>query len=162
MTRAVALLLVSGAVFLVAASVQAVHAAQAVRGAEARPQGTAPAVVPTNAPADRRSSNDRVYTDAQADRGQVLFGDVCLVCHTDPFWKPSWQGRSLGELYTSIRRFMPDDNPGTLTGGEVVSALAYILRSNGVPAGTVALPDDPDALSLIAIDAPSSTALPVR
>lgn len=116
-------------------------------------QGASSAVM-----ANRRTSNDRVYTDTQADRGKVLFGDVCLVCHTDPFWKPSWQGRSLAELYSSIRRFMPDDNPGTLSGEEVVSALAYILRSNGVAAGTSALPDDLDALALVTIAAPPTSA----
>jgi len=58
----------------------------------------------------------------------------------------------MGELYTKILKFMPDDNPGTLTGEEVVSALAYILKSNGAPAGPSPLPDDPTALDRIAID----------
>lgn len=101
-----------------------------------------------------RSSRDGVYMDAQADRGKVLFTDVCLACHTDPFWRPSWRGRTMGDLYGKILRFMPDDNPGSLTGPEVVSALAYILKGNGAPAGPDPLPDDLEALHRIVIDEP--------
>ena len=112
---------------------------------------TAQDAEPTRA---RRSTNDGVYSEAQAARGKVLFEDVCLVCHTDPFWKPSWHGRSLGDLYAFVLRFMPDDNPGSLSSAEAASALAYILRSNGVAAGTAALPEDATALERIIIDEP--------
>ena len=85
---------------------------------------------------------DRVYTDEQAARGKVLFGDICIVCHTDPFWREGWEGRSLADLYVLINRFMPDDNPGSLTGKEVAEVLAYILKTNDLPAGQSVLPAD--------------------
>ena len=106
-------------------------------------------------PARMRSTNDGVYTDAQAARGRVLFTDVCSVCHNDPLWRPSWQGKPIGEVYTKILKYMPDDNPGTLSSAEVTSALAYILNSNGVPAGAEPLPDDIDVLNRILVAEPA-------
>ena len=108
-------------------------------------------IEPTTSP---RSTNSGVYTNAQAEKGRVLFSDVCIVCHTDPFWRPSWRGKPLGELFTKILKYMPDDNPGTLSRDEVVSALAYILSSNGAPAGPSPLPDDVAALDRIVVDEP--------
>jgi len=101
-----------------------------------------------------RTTNDGVYSQAQADRGRVLFTDVCLVCHTDPFWRPGWRGRPVAELYTKILKLMPDDNPGTLTGEETAAALAYILSSNGAPAGPDSLPADPAILDRITVVEP--------
>jgi mono/diheme cytochrome c family protein len=101
-----------------------------------------------------RSTNDGVFTDAQAARGRVLFTDVCAACHPDPFWRPSWSGRSVEELYTTIVKFMPDDNPGSVSGGEAADVLAYILQGNDFPAGAQALPDDPAALAAVTIVEP--------
>ena len=116
--------------------------------------GLAIGVVTAASQAPTKSTNDGVYTDAQAARGRVLFTDVCIVCHTDPLWRTSWQGKPLGDVYTKILKFMPDDNPGTLSSVEVTSALAYILNSNGVPAGAEALPDDVTVLDRIVIAEP--------
>jgi S-disulfanyl-L-cysteine oxidoreductase SoxD len=105
-------------------------------------------------PTRMRSTNDGIYTEAQAERGRVLFTDVCSICHNDPLWRPGWQGKPLGEVYTKILKYMPDDNPGTLSSAEVVAALAYIMRSNGVAAGTEPLPDDVTVLDRITVVEP--------
>jgi alcohol dehydrogenase (cytochrome c) len=105
-----------------------------------------------------RSSNDRVFTAAQAERGKVLFADVCSACHPDPLWRPTWEGKPLGDLYTKISKFMPDDNPGTLTPAEALSAIAYILQANGAPAGELPLTENLTVLNRIRIDpAPPQT-----
>lgn len=108
--------------------------------------------VRAQAPSDMRSSNDRVFTAAQAERGRVLFADVCSACHPDPLWRPTWTGKPLGNLFTKIRKFMPDDNPGTLTDAEALSAIAYILQANGAPSGETPLTEDLDALNRIRVD----------
>jgi mono/diheme cytochrome c family protein len=103
----------------------------------------------------QRSVTDRIYSAEQADRGRTLFRDVCITCHPDPFWRSSWEGRTLGDLYTKIVKFMPDDAPGTLSAAEAASAVAYILQSNGFEAGETALPADEAALGRIRVEAPS-------
>lgn len=100
------------------------------------------------------STEQGVYTEAQAERGRVLFSDVCRACHPDPFWRPSWRERSVGELYSIIVKSMPDDNPGSVSGAEAVDVLAYILQGNGAPSGSAPLPDDLEQLMRIRIASP--------
>ncbi|MGE3401829.1 MAG: YncE family protein [Vicinamibacterales bacterium] len=119
-----------------------------IRTAERPPQRS------TSAGPVSRSTMDGVFTAAQAARGRVLFSDVCAACHPDPFWRPSWSGRSVEELYTTIVKFMPDDNPGSVTGREAADVLAYILQGNEFPAGQAPLADDPAALAAIRIAEP--------
>lgn len=102
-----------------------------------------------------RSSLDGVYSPAQAERGRVLFSDACIICHPDPFWRQSWQGKDLSGLFTKIVKTMPDDSPGSLSPSEAAAAVAYILQSNGSRAGTVDLPTDVRLLSRIRVDAPA-------
>jgi cytochrome c5 len=102
-----------------------------------------------------RSSNEGVYSAEQAARGKVLFSDICLVCHTDPFWRPGWEGKPLADIYTKILEYMPDDNPGTLSAEETSAVLAYILNSSGVPAGEEALPTERALLEEIVVEKPA-------
>lgn len=106
------------------------------------------------APPGIHSVRDGVYTEAQAARGHVTFRDVCSVCHPDPLWRPTWQSKRVGELYRFISRFMPDDNPRSLTSREVVEVLAYIFSANKLPAGASELPDRYEDLMLIRIEEP--------
>jgi cytochrome c len=117
--------------------------------------GLATAVVcAAQVPPGLRSVRDGVYTEAQAARGRVTFRDTCSVCHPDPLWRPTWQGKRIGELYRFIGRFMPDDNPKSLTSREVVDVLAYIFSANRLPAGASELPDRYEDLMLIRIEEP--------
>lgn len=101
-----------------------------------------------------RSVVDRVYSADQAARGQTLFRDVCIICHPDPLWRSNWEGRPVGDIYTKVRRFMPDDDPGSLSAEEAASAVAYILQSNGFDAGPSPLPADETVLNRIRVEAP--------
>jgi mono/diheme cytochrome c family protein len=111
-----------------------------------------------------RSTADGVYTTAQANQGRELWASACQNCHTPhaglPF-KNKWMGRDLAALFTYTRNEMPKSDPGSLTDDEITLAIAYLLRVNGMPAGSTALPADSAALQRIRFDSvrsvPTST-----
>ena len=69
----------------------------------------------------------RVYTEAQAKRGQVFYQDFCEACHgpalagdtaaplVGPKFEELWIGKSYRDLFEKIRVTMPPDAPGTIT-----------------------------------------------
>src|SRR5262245_1034171 len=77
-----------------------------------------------------RSAWDRVYTDAQADRGERAYGQACSHCHglslegdgareiptlvSDQFLR-HWRGKTVQALFDSLMRSMPADDLGSLT-----------------------------------------------
>ncbi|MCC7054605.1 MAG: c-type cytochrome [Gemmatimonadaceae bacterium] len=112
-------------------------------------------------PATRRDSTrttmDGVYTLAQATKGKDLFAMRCQSCHTPtqhsgPPFRNKWFGKSLGDLYTYIRREMPKNEPRSLSDQEYTLALAFLLRMNGMPTGPVPLAADSAALQSIRLD----------
>jgi hypothetical protein len=64
-----------------------------------------------------------------------------------------FDGQSAGDLVHRIQTTMPMDNPGTLSMATVTDIAAFILQSNGAPAGSTELPSDPSAQSLIQFQA---------
>lgn len=107
-----------------------------------------------------RSVLDSVYSEPQADRGEVVFDDVCSSCHAasqfrgDTF-SMNWTRRTLRDLYRLIRSSMPQDSPGRLSDQEYIDVVAYLLQLNRYPAGEAELAPDEDALRRIRIDDPS-------
>ena len=102
---------------------------------------------------------DGVYTVAQANRGEPLYGDMCSVCHgaqlggadfgpelLGEFVAAQWNDLPLAELYYLIRDTMPANAPGTLTGQEAADLLAFILHKGNYPDGTHELPADAESL----------------
>ena len=92
-----------------------------------------------------------IYTAEQATIGATAYATVCAACHradlSGQFEAPplaganfmnAWRGRSTNELYTKIATSMPPTAPGSLNEQAVTSLVAFILRSNGVPAGNQA------------------------
>jgi mono/diheme cytochrome c family protein len=102
----------------------------------------------------QKTTNDRVYSKAQADGAKASFNKLCADCHAftvaakkrpadlplgdDPFLK-KWNGRSLDELVTLIVMTMPNDGSAVVTDAEAIDMVAYILQQNGFPAGPAAL-----------------------
>jgi len=98
-----------------------------------------------------------VYTAAQAERGKTVFNTTCLRCHavdlsgtTAPALKgdrfqSSWGGGMIDSLFGKIRDTMPP-NFGTLLDDQAkLDIVAYILQTNGFPAGASELkPDSSD------------------
>jgi S-disulfanyl-L-cysteine oxidoreductase SoxD len=100
---------------------------------------------------------DGVYTLAQATRGSDVFAQFCKSCHTPtvhsgPPFRAKWFGRSLSDLYGYLRREMPKNEPGSMSDVDYARALAYLLRINGMPAGSVPLAADSAALHRIRLD----------
>ena len=98
------------------------------------------------------AQDSTLYTEEQAAAGAVLFGKSCAECHekadiTKADFRSKWNGRTLFELFELVRTTMPDSNPGGLTREEYASAMAYILKANGLPAGTTVVMPDSAAMS---------------
>jgi hypothetical protein len=117
--------------------------------------------------AAKRSVWDGVYTEAQANRGERQYGRSCEQCHRadmsgDPVeevpslvldtFMTAWNGRSVKELFETVKRSMPKDNPGSLGTGAYVDVVAYLLQANKFPSGAKELDRNPDRLEPIVIE----------
>jgi mono/diheme cytochrome c family protein len=107
----------------------------------------------------RRTVWDGAYTEAQAARGTVAFGQSCSGCHAlaaegkaplvgEPFWK-SFAQETVAELLDYVTTNMPNGAPGSLNESTYRDIVALILKSNGFPAGTIEL--EPGAIANVQI-----------
>ncbi len=108
------------------------------------------------AAAQKRTTKSRVYTSAQATRGESTYMSLCVSCHPPATYKGAvflqWQGRTLGELLAFLQEKMPKNDPGSLTAKQYTEVIAYLLKLNTMPAGRADLPADAKVLRAIAID----------
>lgn len=111
------------------------------------------AVAPA-ATAEQKTTNDGIYSKAQADAAKPRFDKLCAECHAftvaakkqekdlplgdEPFLK-KWEGRGLEELATIIVTTMPNDGSAVVNDEETLNLLAYILQRNGYAAGAAPL-----------------------
>lgn len=105
-----------------------------------------------------------VYTSEQADAGAQLYATRCAMCHgkmlEGTYETPALQGRfianwskaPLANLYDYLARAMPQFAPGSLKPGEDARIVAFLLRANGLPAGSKPLPADSMALQRITLE----------
>ena len=113
-----------------------------------------------------RTTNDKVFAEAQATRGAAVYQEQCASCHgpqlagietlmapplAGPEFALSWNDLSVNDLFERIRIGMPKNKPGTLTREQIADALAFILRFNKSPSGSSELSNDADALKAIKI-----------
>ena len=109
-----------------------------------------------------RTTWEGVYTDAQAKRGDAIYGDRCASCHAPDLsgmdqapalagaeFRTEWNDLSMKDLFERTRISMPADKPGSLEGTQVADVLAFVLAKNGFPAGPTELPSGADALKSI-------------
>jgi len=117
-----------------------------------------------DAPKPPTTTEEGVYTDAQAKQGKNVYSQNCASCHLDDLsgsgqalplagdsFMQSWEGQTVDDLYEVIHDTMPQDKPGTLTPDQAVQVISYILQFNKFPAGQTALPTDPAAMKTIVI-----------
>jgi mono/diheme cytochrome c family protein len=90
---------------------------------------------------------DGVYSAAQAERGKTVFLNACIRCHgadlagtTAPALKgdrffATWGGDSVSRLFEKIRDTMPPNFSTTLDDSAKLDIVAFILQTNGYPAG---------------------------
>jgi len=106
-----------------------------------------------------QTTKDGIYTDAQAARGEAVYGRSCASCHgpnlegdgqapalADRDFASEWNDQPLSDLFERIRTTMPGDAPGTLKPAEVADAIAFMLKKGNQPAGATDLPADAAAL----------------
>jgi len=109
-----------------------------------------------SASADPRTVNDGVYTEKQADTGEVLYSQHCLLCHDKKYFRPvleRWEGQPIGVLFTVMSTSMPESNPGFLSEKEYVDILAYILSLSRYAPGDTELDYQDGALNELMVEA---------
>lgn len=103
-----------------------------------------------------KTTKARVYSAAQATRGEALYMSMCVSCHPPATYTGAvfltWQGRTMGDLLAFLQEKMPKNDPGSLTAKEYADVMAYLLKLNKMPAGRVDLPADAKVLRGINID----------
>ncbi len=104
--------------------------------------------------ARQATTNDGIYSKAQADAAKAPFVKLCAECHAftvaalkqpkdlplgdEPFLK-KWEGRALDELLTLIVTTMPNDGSAVVSDEEALNLLAYVLQQNGFAPGKAPL-----------------------
>lgn len=101
---------------------------------------------------------DGVFTAAQAARGEERYKASCSSCHAEDLLGGSgpalvgevfyqrWNDQTVSDLLLTVRQTMPQDSPDSLGTAGYVDLLAFLLKSNGAPAGSTELPQDQAAL----------------
>jgi S-disulfanyl-L-cysteine oxidoreductase SoxD len=105
---------------------------------------------------------DGVYTPQQSDRGKALYTMQCSSCHgtalegtgqapplAGPDFKGDWNGQTADDLFEKMQTSMPADQPGKLSRAQNADILAFLLNSNGFPAGQTELSTDAALLAKI-------------
>ena len=124
-------------------------------------------IAATPAPVSTRTG---VYTQAQAADGAKLYAIRCAMCHgrqlEGSYEIPALQGRfianwsraPLTNLNDYIARAMPQFAPGSLKPDETAKIVAYLLKENGLPAGSQPLSSGGAAMARIMLEPAPLTA----
>jgi S-disulfanyl-L-cysteine oxidoreductase SoxD len=110
---------------------------------------------------------DGVYSAPQAARGADGFVQNCAPCHGASLggvgeapallgaqFIADFNGLTVGDLFERIRTTMPLNNPGGLSRDQYADILAFLLKSNGFPAGPRELYRRTEYLNVIRFEAP--------
>jgi hypothetical protein len=101
----------------------------------------------------------------------MAFNQSCAGCHAlaaegkaplvgEPFWK-SFAQKTVGDLLEFVSTYMPNGTPGSLNASAYQDIVAFMLKSNGFPAGTTELaPNTIAGVQIIPKD--GSTELPAN
>jgi S-disulfanyl-L-cysteine oxidoreductase SoxD len=91
---------------------------------------------------------DGVYNQDQAKRGRSAYDAKCASCHDGGTMGPElwgdafqaqWENKYVREFFNRIQTTMPEDAPGTMSENDVLDVVAYVLQTNGFPAGDKAI-----------------------
>lgn len=109
------------------------------------------AAAPLHQSATQKTTNDGIYTKAQADGAKAQYQKICADCHAftvaakkkpkdlplgdEPFFEV-WEGRTVTDLINVTHLTMPNDGSAVLSEKEAVDLIAYVLQQNGFPAGS--------------------------
>jgi mono/diheme cytochrome c family protein len=105
------------------------------------------AVLSPLALAQSRAVSDRVYSDAQAARGQQFYKAQCMMCHGESLegvvgpplagagFLSTWGSRTLADLVDKIEKTMPPQAAGSMSRPQAIDLAAFLLRTGKFPAG---------------------------
>ncbi len=109
---------------------------------------------------------DSIYTDDQANRGEVLYRAACESCHAPDLsggkvvpeligktFTEDWNGLTVGQLFDRVLLSMPEGDPASVSRTEKADILAFILRANGFPSGDLDLEARTEFLDRFRFDA---------
>jgi mono/diheme cytochrome c family protein len=112
----------------------------------------------------KKTTWDGVFTTAQAERGKTNFlSGRCGGCHQldlsgerGPALKGDdflahWENGSLSSLFDKIKETMPPNGANEVTDDAKADIVAYLLQSNGFPAGKAELRAEAETLGIIDI-----------
>ena len=124
-----------------------------------------------------RSTLSGIYTEAQAERGRMIYAQQCTDCHGralegayeshtlvgDEFTS-NWENQPLLALFDRIRTTMSGAEPGTMTGiipkpltrEQTADVVAFILWFNKFPPGNSELTQKPEILQQIRFAVPAT------
>ncbi len=105
---------------------------------------------------DPKSILDRIYSEAQAQRGEQQFKTSCSSCHTPRMFTGGafaerWNSQTMGSVFEWVSVNMPENDPGGLKPQQYADILAFVLGINGYPVGTDDMPADVAVLKQYAI-----------
>ncbi len=98
--------------------------------------------------------SERLFTQAQAERGKPLYAQHCASCHgqslegspSSPLagerFMAKWNDRTVDELYYITKLQMPYGKPDSLSVRQYLDITAFMLASNGYAAGPRELTED--------------------
>ncbi len=99
------------------------------------------------------------YSSEQAERGEELYQQNCLICHGEnlndgEFGAPlkgtsfsiRWAGTGMDALLEQTRE-MPPGQSNRFSGQQYADMIAFILQENNIPAGDEALPSESTELA---------------
>jgi quinoprotein glucose dehydrogenase len=124
------------------------------------------------AQAPQKTIWDGVYTEEQADRGKTSYTQICSRCHgasliggevagevapdlKGVYFVLRWSD-TLSNLFIKIDDTMPKDDSGSVSSEETADIIAYLLQSNGAPAGeSEVMPDREQVKSILVTRKPN-------
>lgn len=112
-----------------------------------------------------RNASDGVYTKAQGDAGRGAYASKCASCHGDALtggemapalaggdFMANWNGLTVFDFFDRVRKTMPLGKEGSLNREDTANIAAFILLSNGYPAGQSPLDTKDEILKMIKLD----------
>ena len=106
-----------------------------------------------------------IYSDKQANRGSVVYHDVCETCHAPDLsggkvvpelvggaFTVRWAGMTVEQLFEWIVVSMPVENPSSVSRPDKLDILAFILSANGLPSGDQELVEREAILDRVAFE----------
>ena len=113
--------------------------------------------------AQTQTVKEGVFSDAQARRGEAVYGQQCVSCHSADLsgsgapplagteFLSNWDKMPLADLAEKIAVSMPSNSPGSLSRDQAADLVAFILKSNKFPSGSADLEADAAKLKTISI-----------